>query len=256
MKVESGEELWKRLFRINKIIMFLFVMLTKPFMKYAPKIIVRLPFSNFFFRPLFLNEIYMALGLWEPYVRRNLPLSKGDIFIDVGAHIGYYTVYASHRVGENGLVIAIEPDRRNLKVLYKNIRAKNIRVYEAAVGFNGFIYLSPCENPLYTKTAKKRINGLKRVPSISLDSLLEEVEKLKPHSVVVKIDVEGSELDVIKGGIQFLKIIKPILIIEASKPNELESILKHLGYTSSNLFGGYFIFQSKNASYCTGRILP
>jgi len=249
LKSKFSEEKWEKLLRINRIITKLYGVFTKPIIKYASKIITRLPLSNFFFRPLFLDEIYMALGFWEPYVRKNLPLSNGDIFVDIGAHIGYYTVYASQKVGKDGLVIAIEPDRRNLKVLYRNIgERKNVLVYEAAVGQNGFLYVNQQENPLYTKTTRERHdNKHYGIPSISLDSLLEKVERINFHSVVVKIDVEGAELDVIKGGQAFLKKISPTLIIECTNPSKIKSFLKQFGYTFEKLYGSYFIFY-KNAS--------
>jgi FkbM family methyltransferase len=249
LKSQFSRERWERLLRIGVIIGSLYRILTKPFIKYAPRIITRFPFSKFYFRPLFCNEIYMAFGLWEPYVRANLHLSRGDIFIDVGAHIGYYTIDASRKVGEEGLVIAIEPDRRNLKVLYMNVKGrKNVHVYPAAAGFNGFLYLAPHEDPLLTKTMRKGADGWQRVPSISLNSLLEEVEKISFHHVIVKIDVEEAELDVIRGGWLFLERTSPILIIETSRPYQLESLLKQLGYTGNRLFRSYFMFVKRQVT--------
>lgn len=261
LNVKWGKEkTWKRLLRIERAISILYETLTKPLSKYATKIITRLPFSNFFFRPLFLNEIYMALGLWEPYVRRNLSLNKGDVFVDIGAHIGLYTVYASQKVGKNGLVIAIEPDRRNLAVLHKNLEAiktNNVLVYEVAVGFNGFLYLSPQKNPLFTKTSKSMgASEQNMVPSISLDSLLEEVEtkEYESHSIVIKVDVEGGELDVIKGGISFLNYLSPILIVETWNPDELKRVLEKLGYVCNQLLAPYYICHKKGASGQAGGV--
>ncbi len=96
-------------------------------------------------------------------MRRNLVLNKGDVFVDVGANIGYYTVYASKKVGDDGLVIAIEPDARslpdvrNLMVLHKNVKAlevPNARVVEAACGFDGYIYLTPAKLPAFSSTTR------------------------------------------------------------------------------------------------------
>jgi FkbM family methyltransferase len=254
------EKTWERLLRIERVISTLYETLTKPLSKYATEIIARLPFSSFFFRPLFLNEIYMALGLWEPYVRRNLPLNEGDVFIDIGAHIGLYTVYASQKVGKDGLVIAIEPDRRNLAVLHKNleaIRTNNVLVYEAAAGFNGFLHLSPQKNPLFSKTSKSMdASEQNRVPSISLDSLLEEVtnKEYKSHSMVIKVDVEGGELDVIKGGISFLNHLSPILIVETWNHDELKRVLGKLGYVCNQLLAPYYICHKKGASGLAGGV--
>jgi hypothetical protein len=99
-------------------------LLSKPFQKYKPRFVVRLPSSEFLFRPLYLPDLCMALKIWEPYVRPVLKslLVPSSVFIDIGAHIGYYTVSASKKVGLNGLVIAVEPDERNYTLLLKNCR--------------------------------------------------------------------------------------------------------------------------------------
>ncbi|MEM3406001.1 MAG: FkbM family methyltransferase [Candidatus Pacearchaeota archaeon] len=58
-------------------------------------------------------------------------LKKGDIVIDAGAYIGLFTLYASKKVGKNGLVIAYEPDPENYKNLLENIKlnkCKNVKL--------------------------------------------------------------------------------------------------------------------------------
>src|SRR5213593_2678955 len=73
--------------------------------------------QGFIFRPRYLSEWFMALGKWEPYITSRIPLKKGDTFIDVGAHIGYYSRLAARVVGSSGRVFAVEPDPRNLPLL-------------------------------------------------------------------------------------------------------------------------------------------
>jgi len=66
-------------------------------------------------------------GVWEPderYFTINA-LKKGMVFVDIGAHMGYYAVLASEQVGENGTVIAFEPDPRNLQLFRKNVALNN-----------------------------------------------------------------------------------------------------------------------------------
>jgi len=232
------EELWKRLLRIQRVIEITYGILTKPLQKFAAEIITHLPFSSFFFRPLFLNEIYMALGWWELFLRKNMLLNGGDVFIDIGAHIGYHTVHASKKVGKEGLVVAVEPDERNAKVLLQNIKAtgaNNILMYKVAVGLDGFLYLSPGENPLHTRTQRQSIREKHRVRSISLDSLIEGIGKLrntKSDSFTVKIDIDRDESDIIRGGLSFLANSSPTLVVESWNPSKLEATLKPLGYSS------------------------
>jgi len=243
-------KLWRILINISKMTEVLYGVITMPLRKYALRILIRLPFSTFYFRPLFLYELYMALGfLWEPYVRKNLVLNKGDVFIDVGANIGYYTVYASKKVGNGGLVVAIEPDARNLLVLHKNIKASeatNVRVLEAACGFDGSVYLVPGKLPGLTSTIKERKNyEQKRIRSISLNTLIESISVGENSNVFVKIDVEGGEIDVIRGGLSFIKRYHPTLIIETfdlPKLHKLQETIEEIGYRCSQLFRSYYCF--------------
>ena len=187
-----NSKFWGILLYINKLIRVIHSIIIMPFRKYSSLIAIRLPFSSFYFHPLFLDEVYMALRLWEPYVRKALILNKGDVFIDVGAHIGYYTLYAFRKVGKEGAIIAIEPDERNLAILYQNIRtakAKNVRVFESAAGSeDGSVYLVPRKIPLNTGTTNEegKHSEQKETKSICLDSLVESVTVGEHSSVFVK----------------------------------------------------------------------
>ena len=241
-------KLWGIMVYISRLIQNLYSLIMMPLRKYSFRMIIRFPFSSFYFRPLFLNEVYMALGFWEPYVRKTLILNKGDVFVDVGAHIGYYTLYASRKVGKDGSVIAIEPDERNLSVLYKNIKAaeaNNVRVIEAAAGSeDSSLYLVPRQNPLVTGTTKEggKYFEQKEIKSICLNSLIGSISVGEHSRVFIKIDVEGGEIDVIRGGLSFVKRYHPILIIESWKLPPLQEALEEIGYNCSRLFRTYYYF--------------
>ena len=108
---------WQKLLKINNLLSKIFNISLVPFSEWFTKIVIKLPHGKLWFRPIFLEEIYMALGLWEPYVCQVFKPQKGQVVLDVGAHIGYYTVKAAEAVGDSGLVIAVEPDSRNFQVL-------------------------------------------------------------------------------------------------------------------------------------------
>src|ERR1019366_3705525 len=81
----------------------------------------------------------MYFGLFEPRETRLLRdlLAPGDTFIDVGAHIGWFTTVAARRVGGAGQVVACEPYPSNAVMLKGNLArndCKNVRVVEAALG--------------------------------------------------------------------------------------------------------------------------
>ncbi len=241
-------KLWEIMVYISRLIQELYSLIMMPLRKYSFCMIIRFPFSSFYFRLLFLDEVYMALKLWEPYVRKTLVLDKGDVFIDVGAHIGYYTLYASRKVGKDGIVIAIEPDKRNLTVLYKNIKAaevNNVRVFEAIAGCeDSSLYLVPRQNPLLTGTTKEegKYSEQKEIKSICLNSLIGSINVGEHSRVFIKIDVEGGEIDVIRGGLSFIGHYHPTIIIESSKLPPLQEDLEEIGYSYSRLFRTYYYF--------------
>ena len=223
--------------------------------KRARCVTARLPFCKLCFRPLFLNEWSMALGLWEPPVRQTLRLSliRGSIFIDVGAHIGYHAVYAAKIVGKTGKVICVEPDPFNIPVLTRNISSfQHSRIIEAAASENlGFVPLSCSENPLYSESHKRSDESIV-VPAITLDSLFEELKLESEARVLVKIDVEGSELRVLRGGMCMLRRYFPVLVMEIYPHNlsEVKKLLQVLGYRSAHMFGEYYLFVHPYQTVC------
>src|SRR5664279_1756690 len=81
---------------------------------------------------LFVNHV------WEPEETNVILglLHEGDVFVDVGANIGYFTLLASHAVGRTGKVFAFEPGPGNVRLLRKNVEANqcgNVWVEEKAV---------------------------------------------------------------------------------------------------------------------------
>jgi FkbM family methyltransferase len=117
-------------------------------------------------------------GIWEPNITRVVQrrLSAGDIFVDVGANVGYYSIMASKLVGESGHVVAIEPSLRIFEMLKtnialndcpKNITAINMAVSEATKDVD--VYAGP-ENNLGMTTTRMR-TGFRweaRVPGANL----------------------------------------------------------------------------------------
>jgi FkbM family methyltransferase len=170
-----------------------------------------------------------------------------SVFVDVGAHIGYYTVLASKKVGLSGLVIAIEPDERNCTLLLKNCRhLKNVLIHQAAAGVKeGSIDLKYMQNPLLSEAANQEEtpdSTYKKVDCITVDSFIALVKGRKPPSVLVKIDVESGDMDVLQGSLEFLATIHPALIIEVVHAPEIEGILKRFGYKPVRLFDNYWLF--------------
>lgn len=141
-------------------------------------------------------------------------VAPGDIVIDGGANVGLFTLLLSRIVG-HGLVFSFEPDRRNIVKLRKNIEInglKNCRVYEEALHLHsGAVKFYESEDNGESSTV--RIDGADSyfVQSVSLDCFLNEKISL------IKLDVEGSEWDVICGGRKFFASQQPNIIMELNE---------------------------------------
>ena len=129
-------------------------------------------------------------------------VTPGATVVDVGANIGYNTIYAARRVGPGGRVIAIEPAVDNLAVLRRNIAANHLRnvvVKSVAAGrrhetrdlfLRGDI---SAVNSLFPESYYAAVTSVARVTVAPVDDLVDG------HVSLVKIDVEGAELDVLAG---------------------------------------------------------
>lgn len=167
----------------------------------------------------------IALEKYEPYLTK-LMLSKinnGDVVIDIGANIGYYTILFSNKVGKKGKVISIEPDETNYKILQKNIKEnnlKNVIVVKKALGNeNKKIYLYKSEENYgdhrvwgdKNKTADTKRERIS-VECQKLDDLIKDLKEEKIN--FIKMDVQGFEGKVIEGGQKVIKENKPIIFFE------------------------------------------
>ena len=129
-------------------------------------------------------------------------LRPGSTVIDVGANIGVITAYAAMRVGSAGVVVAIEPAADNLEVLAANLRRNNltnVRIVDSAAGRRREsrpFYLRgdvSAVNSLFPESCYAHVTATAEVRVVPVDDLVEGGADL------VKIDVEGAELDVLAG---------------------------------------------------------
>lgn len=181
-----------------------------------------------------LHDFFVISSLWEEQLTRVFKLGKGMTFLDVGAHIGRYTLRAGMMVGKEGKIIAVEPNRDNFDVLVRNIALNrltnciplNLAAYSSDTELDLFHGPSSAEHSIKEDFGK----GSQKVKSRALDNVLEEIGVKKVD--MVKIDVEGAELEVLRGMEKTLTRDGPALIIEVVAKDEGEIIeyLNHLGY--------------------------
>ena len=224
--------------------------------------------GNNFIRKLVNGEIYklvpnlaLSADTYEPHLIAWLKeyLKPGDTFWDIGANWGFISLPAARIVGPSGQVVAVEPSPANLAWLKRHIilnQCENIvSVMEVAVceqngGLVSLSLLNDGNSPSNSLMFTDSVNGVSpqvsqqvNVPAISLDSLLAEQGR---SPKLVKIDVEGAELKVLKGATQLLYSQAAPIIILAVHPfwlatpedsQEIVSILKNANYQILNRCG-------------------
>lgn len=165
-------------------------------------------------------------------------VKPGDVVFDIGAHVGFYTLLASELVGENGKVFAFEPLPRNINYLKKHIelnKRKNVFVVESAVSdIEGEAYFGESRDSFYGRIINEQSDM--KVGSVILDNLIKNNELPAPN--VLKIDVEGNELLVLKGAENMLKQYHPSIFLATHNKktrNNCLNFLKNLGYNFNTI---------------------
>lgn len=145
-------------------------------------------------------------------------LKPGDTFLDVGANIGLMACIAAKIVGEKGKVIAVEANPKTVEILAFNTQLNNCENLEILpIGVsdnagNALIYENWSVNRGGASLIQQTDEPGIEIQLERLDNLFDEKTPLQ----VVKIDVEGKEPEVIRGGFQWFAKQRPIFIIEIS----------------------------------------
>jgi FkbM family methyltransferase len=148
-------------------------------------------------------------------------LRPGDVFIDVGAHYGYYTLLAVHIVGPEGHVRAFEAAPDSLALLKANTEGlSQVRVTASAVSDHSgeitfWTFPGPTAEWNTTVAAEDRPGreGVPlRVPCITLDEALTGLDI--PEDLMIKVDVEGGEPAVLRGMMNILTRYRVTLAME------------------------------------------
>ncbi len=169
-------------------------------------------------------------------------LRPGDVFIDAGANDGLYSLFASTRVGEAGMVWAFEPSQREFERLSEHIRIngfKNICPLRMALSnFEGSAELSVADHehaglntlrdfvhPGITQIRKETVDVR------TLDRLVHEHDLRRVDAM--KLDVEGEEGYVLEGARNILENMRPVILFEVSvnaRSEYVYSLLRGTGY--------------------------
>lgn len=153
-------------------------------------------------------------------------MRRGDTVLDVGAHVGQFSVLAGRRVGPKGRVVAFEPQPGLADRLRRNLALNQLANVEVQVSA---VSSQPADGALFHPSDRRPNSGLGNlcrqadcqdehasVPVTTLDA------SLRDHAVhVVKIDVEGCEREVLAGAASLIARHHPSILFEANEPVEL-----------------------------------
>lgn len=213
-------------------------------------------------RPAWLSRVELAHRAWR-YKWRVDPagirwmlgvLKAGDVTVDAGAYKGGYTYWMRRAVGERGAVFAFEPQPAAAAMLRRYVAAfrwTNVTVSESALSSSvgTCTLLTPGDqgvSPAASLVGASLQPGA-RALTVPVDPLDKWLARHAPGARVdlLKIDVEGHELDVFRGAERVLREHRPSLLVEC-EPRHLRDVtvadvfghLKRLGYHGSFVWRG------------------
>lgn len=220
-----------------------------------------------------VDRTIFCTGEWEPRETALIAdlLRPGDVFVDVGANIGYFTLLASRLVGATGQVIAIEANPRTFKLLEANVRLNrcaNVDLRHVAAGAAlGFATMVEREagnaggdQVDFAATPSPTAIAVERIDQIVGDRAVR----------LIKLDIEGAEAKALRGATGLLeRADAPDLVFEftpafladmGDDPRALIGMLERLGYTlqvidnSGNSIADERIYvTTQTYLYCTKR---
>jgi FkbM family methyltransferase len=172
--------------------------------KIRPEDLMRPERRQLYYRFLSTLKEIETVVIHSGYDKNHL-FKKGDVVVDAGARIGAFAMKASSAVGEDGRILAIEPEPRNFALLKKNIEvngfhnivavqkalwseSRDLDLHLSGNGASHSIY----PEPFYGSTGESI-----RVEAAALDDILEELEIASVD--FIKMDIEGSEIETLKG---------------------------------------------------------
>jgi FkbM family methyltransferase len=184
----------------------------------------RVPKYNYEFYCRINKDDFKIMTIHEDDIIEHFTPKQGDIVIDIGAHIGLYTIVSSKRVGTNGKVVAIEADPGNFEMLNRNIKLNQLT---NVIPLNYAAYSKETKLKLYLPSGESgftKYNTIMtnwvntedkfvEVNANTLDYLL-QLNQIREEQVNwIKIDVEGAEFEVLKGAQNVLSKSKDIALL-------------------------------------------
>jgi FkbM family methyltransferase len=199
-------------------------------------------------------------GFFEEGLTRAIieKLPPGGVFIDIGAHVGYYTILASLLVGAKGRVVAFEPTpRTRTELLFNTAGLANVTVVPTAawdVPVRLTLQDFGWRHSSFNSVMAPRLNGNPHFENIEVEAIAVD-DWLLAHGIApafIKIDAESAEYRVLQGLRRTIEQHHPILSLEVGDYNlpevpcsaDLVRFVAELGYEAWQYRGGEFVKHS------------
>jgi len=157
---------------------------------------------------------------WDELRYLQNKLRLGDVFIDVGANIGLWTLVAATSVGPSGRVLSFEPNPTTFHRLSENIKlngmVSRVEAFSKAISADERVVSFVCDRQHnLSAISSSGSDGpyTKKVPTLALDCLLAN-ELVASRLAGIKLDTEGHELEALKGASGLIEERRPWLIVE------------------------------------------
>jgi FkbM family methyltransferase len=166
--------------------------------------------------PFFFTSLAEPQETTDLYIQR-ADLSKGDIVLDLGAYCGTSTWAFSRQVGETGKVLAFEPDARNYEALCRNIKLHkltNVTAINKGVWSSTTKLLFNHDGTMGSaiSTVLHRQTNAVEIDVISLRDAINQYQL--PHVDFIKMDIEGSEVEVLRSSVDLLRTLGATIVVE------------------------------------------
>ncbi|PWI31516.1 hypothetical protein DI383_02275 [Flavobacteriaceae bacterium LYZ1037] len=159
---------------------------------------------------------------------------NNDLYVlDVGANFGFLSLVWANTLAKNGKTMAFEPNINLFHTFSKSIVLNELQnrlsVFNKAIGNDNKVLELYMENTTSNILELNNSNTIQEIEMITLDTFSNSSNMEKCD--LLKIDVDGIELDILKGGAKLIEKFKPIVIIETNEDIRIVEFMKMLDYT-------------------------
>lgn len=184
-------------------------------------------------------------------------LKTGDTAFDVGVHKGAYLNLMRKCVGKQGTIVGFEPQLILFEYLstvkesfhWSNVRVEHLALSDKEGRMNLYIPANKIRqdsSPGATLLSSKSQQDTDRIEEVDTQTLDQYIERHQLKPVFLKIDVEGNELPVLKGGLEYIRTAKPKILVEIeAKHVGKEKVLDTFEFFKELDYSGRFIRKSE-----------